>query len=760
MHLTTEIEDHRQRALIAGSGHKEFLNILKAKLIAHDVDVYTATEIPEAFLSYDIIIFLNDPRVMLPTLLDYPDKKFIFIFFNQHELALTYSSFSYENNSKHIKVISLESTPTHFAKDVETLLWFSFARTEDAFLHLYHPDLRSPVKKKKSSRKSLIDMRDWFTRPRNMVLLGILLFIVSMLLFLPPLGAASYYHYRAAQAVRTSEDTTVESKRQQASSYLRLSKSFYTFSRPIFNFFSIARPIDSMFQINESTQIMLGSYSSIKARSGSMLERMMSPSIGDDQTLIEDKEEIMKSLHEFDDQLAIVKETFPTWNADMKKTKTELNEVSNLLDSVFELEPHMDTLFGRDAEKKYMLLFANNMELRPGGGFIGSFAIMRMKNYHLEELTVYDVYDADGQLEERIQPPAAISEHLDQPFWFLRDSAFSPDYPTNYAQAERFLELELGEVNFDGGVMMTTTAVQNILQAMDKLYIADYDDTITAENFYLKTQIHAEKDFFPGSQQKKRFLASVMDTMLLNIGQASPTQLVRMLQRSLDEKQLVMYTKDAEVQQVIERNFWAGQLLKPTCQLESAVNCVLDFIYPIDANLGVNKANYFVQRPLGLEVNIQPDGSIQNKLSLAYQNTSYADVFPGGTYKNYFQLYLPPNAQITTVSVDDEIITDYEETNFDFKTISMLVDIPPQQSKTIQVQYVLPTTIISGSGIYQLIFQKQVGSPSSDFFLKVTAPSNVQIVNNNFSPLVNSSGINYNTTISSDKIFVIEFSKK
>jgi len=50
------------------------------------------------------------------------------------------------------------------------------------------------------------------------------------------------------------------------------------------------------------------------------------------------------------------------------------------------------------------------MELRPGGGFIGSYAILSVDKGKITNFKIYDVYDADGQLKNHIEPPFAIED--------------------------------------------------------------------------------------------------------------------------------------------------------------------------------------------------------------------------------------------------------------------------------------------------------------------------------------------------------------
>src|SRR5258706_15817855 len=57
-------------------------------------------------------------------------------------------------------------------------------------------------------------------------------------------------------------------------------------------------------------------------------------------------------------------------------------------------------LLGMKNKKTYLLLFQNNAELRPGGGFIGSYGLAVINKGKLQQLTIHNTYDADGQLKK------------------------------------------------------------------------------------------------------------------------------------------------------------------------------------------------------------------------------------------------------------------------------------------------------------------------------------------------------------------------
>ncbi|KKU67917.1 MAG: hypothetical protein UX92_C0027G0013 [Candidatus Amesbacteria bacterium GW2011_GWA1_47_20] len=79
----------------------------------------------------------------------------------------------------------------------------------------------------------------------------------------------------------------------------------------------------------------------------------------------------------------------------------------------------MDKLLG---DKTYIVLLQNNTELRPSGGFMGSFVKLKTQNSKLKTLEVEDIYQPDGQVVGYVEPPAPIKKAFPFGSWKLRDA--------------------------------------------------------------------------------------------------------------------------------------------------------------------------------------------------------------------------------------------------------------------------------------------------------------------------------------------------
>lgn len=654
---------------------------------------------------------------------------------------------------RNVKVVYLASWEVG-PDDLEKILWFAFSQSKESFLKIESlVTTRSMIKRKTRP----FQFKKMLTR-RNAFFAVLIFVIVYHLLMFPFFGLSAYFFYKSAVAFK---DNKLEKTRQLlgwGNYFLALGKNLYAPARPAYLLFSVALFPDSLLDIETRSATILQKSTQITENGNLILQLLLKKD--KDETEKKNLEGRIQKLREdvtgLKDDLIFLEEKLPQSQiSSLLQLKKDVGDMLELIDKGEKILPHLDVIFGKDGEKKYLLLFANNMELRPGGGFIGSFGILTANDLTIEDIKVYDVYDADGQLTTHYAPPDPIRRYLNQPNWFLRDSAFSSDFYENYNQAKFFLEKEINLTGFSGGMLITTSAIQNLLEPFDTLYLSDFGENITRDNFYLKAQYYSEKNFFPGSIQKKSFLGSLTNQILVNLETIPPKDFLKMIKKSFDEKQLLAIFEDANIQEVFDLLHWSGKTIVPRCALKSE-NCVIDYTFPYDANLGVNKANFFVSRLVTEKIDIEKDGTISNTLTIKIKNDSPADTFPGGSYKNYFQVLIPQQAGVKSVTKDDTIVENFDLYEGDFKGIGFFLEIPPKQSSEIRVQYQLDKPLNIGKGVYQLIFQKQTGSKNSDFILEMTLPQNISVLNQNFSPLVKDNRIFYNTNLSADKIFFIE----
>ncbi len=410
-------------------------------------------------------------------------------------------------------------------------------------------------------------------------------------------------------------------------------------------------------------------------------------------------------------------------------------------------------ILGFNGQKTYLLLFQNNMELRPGGGFIGSYGLLTLNKGKMQNFKIYDVYDADGQLRAHIEPPYPIRRYLPSVHWYLRDSNFDVDFSKGAVASAIFLNSEMHQP-VDGVIGVDLSFIKNLLLITGPVAVPDYTETVNADNFYQITQSHVEKDFFPGSTQKKDFLRSFYNSLQIKLNeskQISYLSLFNVLASSVYEKHVTFAFNNPNQQAVFAVNGWSSALIDDRKDNEGDVN---DFIGINEANLGANKVNYFISRSLSQKVNISDDGTVSEDLTVAIKNTAEKNALTKENYKNYLRIIVPLNAKLRKIIIDDkeqtivDAITDpavYEKKNFKPPTglevykenqgentiYGFLVDIQAQDLRIIQIQYDLDKKLdLSNKETnYSLKIFKQPGVDFLPYEFSLSYPESLGFVN-------------------------------
>lgn len=464
--------------------------------------------------------------------------------------------------------------------------------------------------------------------------------------------------------------------------------------------------------------------------------------------------------------------------------QTKLTQGRSLIDKVNTLLTIAPNILTQQGRKTYLLIFQNSTELRPTGGFIGSYAIVHVERGKILDYKINDIYTADGQLKGRIAPPDEVLHFLGQPNWYMRDSNFSPDFPLTAQRLEWFLEKETGQ-RADGVIAIDLNAVQKILTATGPLTLPDLNDTVTAGTFFQKAEYASEINFFPGSNQKRDYLGAVAQAILDKITQDPNKDLVALgkaFSDSLSQKNILFYFNAPELQNVLKNNAWSGSLSLPYCQGPQS-NCLM----VIDSNFGANKANYFINRQIQVNSLIGKAGDIETTVKINYQNNSPSSSWPGGRYKNYLRILIPNNSRIIKADIDDGRTTTISsiltadilaKTRSDqflvFKTnelaisektatvsagtsYGMLIEVPIQSQKTVTLTYRPPykLDLLKKNMSYTLNLIKQPGTTADvvDFtldypsFLKPQQPVDIP------------QHFVYNTDLATDKLIEVKFTK-
>ena len=413
---------------------------------------------------------------------------------------------------------------------------------------------------------------------------------------------------------------------------------------------------------------------------------------------------VESSLKDVDSQIGILQARLSgdwswlpgDWKSSLQKKAGDLNKIKIQLASVSQVVKIMPEFLGLDGKKReYLVLFQNETELRPGGGFIGSYGLLSFQGGKLLTFDIKDVYEADGQLVGHVEPPYEIKNYLGEGGWFLRDANWNANFPEAAVDLKWFLEKETGK-KVDGVIGINLGVARAVLGAVGEVYVPDFKEKINKDNLYEQAEFYAESKFFPGSNQKASFLGGVGKQLFEEIRTLKMDQKMNLMLaifNSLEKNDIQIALNKKEDSQIISDLGWDGSIYQGKCGVE---NCVSDYLYLVEANLGVNKANYFLYRSIEESVDIS-DQSLTRSVKINYENTAKNSNWPGGDYKNYLRVYLPKDINLSEISLTDgnnlssrKVYAGDElrvrEVNGK-QEVGFLVTVPVSQKRIVEIKY-------------------------------------------------------------------------
>ena len=358
-------------------------------------------------------------------------------------------------------------------------------------------------------------------------------------------------------------------------------------------------------------------------------------------------------------------------------------------------------LFAKDGEEKtFMLLFQNNMELRPGGGYIGSFGVLKMQDGKVLDLSTHDLSNFDGRVPNGIAPPYPIKETLRVSDWKLRDSNFSPDFLENTKKADEFYRLGQGQEDFAGIVAINSNVLTSFLKVTGPVEIPGYPGTYDSENAVLDLEYQVEQGAYKqGIERGERksimnLLAKEIQKKVFTLSMSEKIKLAEIILDDLNRKDIQLYFKDDKLERQAQLAQWDGSVDK---------NWSEDYLMLVDANMGSLKSDYYMRRSFNYTVDLSGDVPRAN-LKVTYNHTGKEKNWMTKDYLTYLRVYAPKSSWLTdSKNLGEKRFGD----DLGKKYFGTLVGVPLGQTKTIEFFYDLPRAAVEN---YDLLIQRQSGS--------------------------------------------------
>ncbi len=407
--------------------------------------------------------------------------------------------------------------------------------------------------------------------------------------------------------------------------------------------------------------------------------------------------------------------------------KSTVEEIKNLtwiirpsVASLTELIGNSNLLLGFNEPQKILIMLQNNNEIRPTGGFLGSYAILTIESGKVISLKVDDIYNPDGLLTDSDKPlaDAIIKKYYQVEKLSLRDANWWADFQVSANTVKKLYEKATNE-SVSTIVGVNLLMIEDLLNAIGPVQIEDLNETITAENVGEKTQVYAEVGFTPGSSQKKDFLGLLSQAIFTKLGELdTPTynKIFMVLGKNIISGNIAFYTSDHRL---------AGSFEKLSIDGRLKINPSADYIKVVDNNVGGNKVNAWVVRKGRYQLDIGRNGEIAPTLTITWKNNATGNTWPQGEYVNHVEIFVPKDTEVIGI---DPVIEDYEvKAQMNAVVISGTIRVAPGMEKYLRINYRLPPNLfLSEKSNYELIWDPQPGITSEEVTLQVNVPAFLQ----------------------------------
>ena len=416
--------------------------------------------------------------------------------------------------------------------------------------------------------------------------------------------------------------------------------------------------------------------------------------------------------------------------ASFEEFKSKLPLFEKLVNDSADYSKFLEDFIGTKGTKKYLILFQNPSELRPTGGFPGTYGVVSFKDGKLQDFKVDDVYNLDGQLQELIIPPVQL-QHI-TPNWGMRDANWFIDFPASARKMTAFFKKEAG-YDVDGVITFSPQIVAHILDIVGPVEMPEYNLTLDSKNLF--SALQEEVEYKGDRKQPKQIIVDLAPKMLQKLYSADSgkwLEVFNVLVSSMEKKDILMYFRDLNLESFSVDKGFSGKVADTDS----------DYLMVTFSNVKGSKTDLVMGSSLKVQTTTE-NGDVKHKVSITRTHNGGDSEY--GFYNKqspaYVRVLVPENAEFVGLAgnsrpdfkplIDyansgfkkDEDLVKFEEESYTDKETGVTIYkeagkteygfwmiINPGDTKTIDLEYTLPS---SGEG-YQFYIQKQPGLDIND----------------------------------------------
>lgn len=332
------------------------------------------------------------------------------------------------------------------------------------------------------------------------------------------------------------------------------------------------------------------------------------------------------------------------------------NDVVVIMEELFDIVGNIKSFLGFKNDKRYLFVFQNNSEMRGSGGFVGSYALVDFRNGKIKNMEVPGggSYDTEAGLYYNVLAPAPL--HLVNPLWHFWDANWWPDWKKSAQKLMWFFEKSDGP-SVDGVIAITPNLVEDLLDIVGPIDMTEkYGEVISSDNFWEVTQAIVEEkeatstmDVPEGEltaeekHEPKKIIGDMIDVLSKkifdNVSQDLLFKYLGALNKNLNEKHVLFYFNDENLQNWSERQGWAGRIKQSDG----------DYLMVVNSNIAGQKTDREIDEVISHKIEIQEDGSVIDTVNIKRKHNAIRGTeFTGVRNVDWMRIYVPLGSRLVS----------------------------------------------------------------------------------------------------------------
>jgi len=443
----------------------------------------------------------------------------------------------------------------------------------------------------------------------------------------------------------------------------------------------------------------------------------------------------------------------------IKKNKDDLQSNQELISWTIPMSELVPAIVGYPQESRFLVMLQNNDELRPTGGFLGTYGILELKNGEIVRFDTDDIYHLDLLVKDwiNISPPWPLKEYLGVDKWFLRDANWSPDWPTAANRIEWFYNKEKGLITvqennrkFDGVIGLTPELIIDLLKLVGPIVIEG--EEYNKDNFSRLLEYKIDNGYLEYGVplwQKKEVIGLILKELkikMLDLPADRWAEVIKTFNDNILRKNILVYFNNSQWQTLAKDLRWTGEIITTDG----------DYLMVVDANMASLKTDAEMSKSINYSLEQSVNGLFV-KLTINYAHHGGFNT-KTSRYRTYTRVYVPQGSKLVKAKGlsegEVEVKSELGKTYF-----GAFVSIEPGEIGSLYFEYKLPVQIeqLVKNGNYELYIQKQPGNDINGLVVDLKLINKVKSYKPTgfYADKINSKRIRWETDLKVDKEFKV-----